>query len=266
VNPSIERHAGKYYGKYAGTVTKVEDDKQLGRIWVKVPSVLSDVEIQARPCFPEGHFWVPPVKANVWVEFEAGDPRYAIWTGVWYSQNDDLSPANITPPLSRLIKTPKGHTVEILDKDGEEKIVVRHEKKSFLALDKEGSALLGNDQGSFLHLNSKDQGATLMEQHGNLITMNSDGVLIVNSSGVTLEIKGSNVRIIASGTIQLSGNGINLQGNVAIGNQPQMSAVMAELFVPLFMSHVHATAMGPTLPPTVPILPQAIGTLFTKVS
>jgi hypothetical protein len=265
MNP-LDRHAGKFYGKYAGVVTKVEDDKKLGNIWVKVPAVLADVEVKARPCFPEGHFWVPPPAANVWVEFEAGDPRYAIWSGVWYSQKDDLTPANITPPLSRLIKTPKGHTIEILDKDGEEKIVIKHKKSSFVSLDKEGSALVGNDKGSFLHLNSKDQGATLMEQHGNLLTMNSDGVLIVNSSGVTLEIKGSNVRIVAAGNIQLSGKGINLQGNVAIGNQAQMSAIMAELFLPLFAAHVHPTALGPSGPPAVPILPPMVGTKFTKVS
>ena len=183
----LNRHVGRYYGKYAGVVTRIEDDATMGRIWVKVPAVLADAEVRARPCFASSHFFVPPADANVWVEFEAGDPRYPIWSGVWYAQGATPPPANVTPPESRLISTPSGHTLEFHDKAGEEKIVITHKKNSFVALDKDGSVTVGNDKGTFLYLNAKDGDATWMEQHSNLITMNADGVLIVNKSGVTLE-------------------------------------------------------------------------------
>jgi hypothetical protein len=46
---------------------------------------------------------LPPVGANVWVEFEAGDPDYAIWTGCFWGLGD--VPA--TPPVEgmKMLKT-----------------------------------------------------------------------------------------------------------------------------------------------------------------
>lgn len=47
----------------------------------------------AMPCAPYagsgvGFFAVPPVGANVWVEFEAGDPDYPIWTGCFWGTGE----------------------------------------------------------------------------------------------------------------------------------------------------------------------------------
>jgi hypothetical protein len=62
MHPELEHHAGKYYGKYSGEVTKNEDDLKLGRITVKVPSVFGiNMEVVARPCLPYGHFFIPLV-------------------------------------------------------------------------------------------------------------------------------------------------------------------------------------------------------------
>jgi len=259
-HPDLDRNAGKYYGKYAGIVTKVEDDKKLGRVWVQVPAVFGgQMEVQARPCFPAAHFYVPPKYAKVWVEFEAGDPRYPIWVGVWYENNATPQPADVNPPDSRLIKTPGGHTLEFFDKSGDEKIVLRHKKNSFVSLDKDGNVTVGNDKGSFLHLNSKDQEATWMEQHSNLITMSSDGVLIVNKNGVTLEMKDDGVRILAAGTIQLSGKAIVVQGQtVGIGESAMEPTILGQTFLAMYNSHTHVTALGPSGPPLPPLLPTAL--------
>src|SRR5579871_4147029 len=117
----MERHAGKFYGKYSGEVTDNTDTETRGNITVKVPSVFgTDVEVLARPCLPFGHFFVPDVGAKVWVEFEAGDLRFPIWVGVWYPTDSTPKDAAISPPDNRVIQTPSGHTIEILDKAGEE--------------------------------------------------------------------------------------------------------------------------------------------------
>lgn len=82
----------KYYGKYRGKVENTIDPLMLGRIQVSAPAVLGDGTLSwAMPCTPYagpgvGFFAIPPVGANVWVEFEA-----VIWTtpfglavfGVW---------------------------------------------------------------------------------------------------------------------------------------------------------------------------------------
>src|SRR6266850_6876277 len=123
----LQRHAGKYYGKYSGEVTDVADTEFFGRIKVKVPAVFgADVEVRARPCFPYGHFFVPPTGTKVWVEFECGDTHYPLWVGTWYPQGKSPADAAISPPENRVIQTASGHTVQIFDKDGEEKIVIKH--------------------------------------------------------------------------------------------------------------------------------------------
>ena len=80
----------QFFGKYRGTVAKNLDPKQLGRIQVRVPSVLGDGSNSwAMPCVPYagpgvGFFAVPPVGANIWVEFEGGDPDHPIWSGCFW--------------------------------------------------------------------------------------------------------------------------------------------------------------------------------------
>src|SRR5690349_16118403 len=120
-HPDLQRHVGKFYGKYSGIVTDNEDPDNLGRIKVKVPSVLEDVEVLARPCLPFGHFYVPAVGAKIWLEFEAGDPRFPLWVGAWYPTGTTPPEAAIQPPDNRVIQTPSGHTIELMDKKDEEK-------------------------------------------------------------------------------------------------------------------------------------------------
>lgn len=79
-----------YFGKYRGTVANNIDPMQQGRIQVSVPSVLGSGQLSwAMPCVPYagsgvGLFLIPPVDANIWVEFEAGDPDYPIWSGCFW--------------------------------------------------------------------------------------------------------------------------------------------------------------------------------------
>jgi hypothetical protein len=80
----------EYFGKYRGTVANNIDPMQQGRIQISVPSVLGSGQLSwAMPCVPYagsgvGLFLIPPVDANIWVEFEAGDPDYPIWSGCFW--------------------------------------------------------------------------------------------------------------------------------------------------------------------------------------
>lgn len=79
-----------FFGKYRGRVENNVDPMQLGRVQVSVPAVLGDGRLSwAMPCAPYagagvGLFAVPPVGANVWVEFEGGDTNVPIWTGCFW--------------------------------------------------------------------------------------------------------------------------------------------------------------------------------------
>lgn len=80
----------KFYGKYRGKVENNIDPQQLGRVQVSAPAVLGSGTLSwAMPCAPYagngvGFFAIPPVGANVWVEFEGGDPDYPIWAGCFW--------------------------------------------------------------------------------------------------------------------------------------------------------------------------------------
>jgi uncharacterized protein involved in type VI secretion and phage assembly len=81
----------KYFGKYRGVVADNRDPEQMGRIRVKVPDVLGEAESPwAVPCVTppfsdDVGSGLPEVGANVWIEFEQGDPDYPIWSGRYFT-------------------------------------------------------------------------------------------------------------------------------------------------------------------------------------
>ena len=83
----------RYFGKYRGTVTDNADTTGRGRIEVRVPAVLGDLKVWAMPCVPYagkgvGLYSLPEPKAGVWVEFEAGDPSFPVWTGCFWADDE----------------------------------------------------------------------------------------------------------------------------------------------------------------------------------
>ncbi len=130
-----ELQRGRFYGKYRGLVTEVDDPDDLGRIRALVPEVLGEeTSPWALPCAPYagkgvGQFTVPPKKAGVWIEFEAGDPSRPIWSGCWWGKNqlpEDAKGSATRPPL-KIIRSEKGlmvtmdddrQTVSLSDGDG----------------------------------------------------------------------------------------------------------------------------------------------------
>jgi len=110
-----------YYGKYRGKVANNLDPMMQGRIQVTCPAVLGDGQLSwAMPSSPYagpgvGFFAIPPTGANVWVEFEAGDPDYPIWTGCFWDAGQ--APASPAVPQMKVLKT-DGVTLTISDLPG----------------------------------------------------------------------------------------------------------------------------------------------------
>src|SRR5262245_14595621 len=84
----------QYFGKYRGKVENNIDPMQQGRIQVSVPAVFGQGTLSwAMPCMPYagsqvGFFAFPPRGANVWVEFEGGDPNSPIWSGCFWGTGE----------------------------------------------------------------------------------------------------------------------------------------------------------------------------------
>lgn len=107
-----------FYGKYRGKVEDNVDRQALGRVQVSVPAVLGDCKLQwALPCAPYGGpgvglFAVPPVGANIWVEFEGGNMDHPIWSGCFWG--DGETPVLPATPLVKVFKT-EGITLQLSD-------------------------------------------------------------------------------------------------------------------------------------------------------
>lgn len=80
-----------YYGKYRATVLNNADPMMQGRIQVQLADRYGPFpSTWAMPTLPfaskgmGGIVALPPLGSQVWVEFEAGDPDYPIWSGGFY--------------------------------------------------------------------------------------------------------------------------------------------------------------------------------------
>jgi hypothetical protein len=98
-----------FFGKYRGKVENNVDPMQQGRVQVSVPAVLGEGRLSwAMPCVPYagpgvGFFAVPPVGANVWVEFEGGDTEYPILSGCFWGTGE--APAAPALAQTKVFKT-----------------------------------------------------------------------------------------------------------------------------------------------------------------
>ena len=97
-DPAMNQDAKLFFGKYRGKVTNNMDLLGQGRICANVPAVFGEKETGwALPSVPYagngvGMFFIPPIGANVWIEFEAGCPEFPIWSGCFWGVNEAPKP------------------------------------------------------------------------------------------------------------------------------------------------------------------------------
>lgn len=226
----VQKIEHRFYGKYRGLVVDNADPEKLGRLKVRVPSVLGNEVVTGwtMPCLPyggdanQGMLFIPEIDAGVWVEFEEGDLEFPIWVGTFWSKpggESELPKTNDAdgveqgeiqdPPTRKIIKTKAGHTIQFEDKDGEEMITIIEAKNTnVITMNKDGITVTDGANGHEVVLDSA--GITLTDgvNNGNKITMSSAGVTIEAAADVT--IKGKNINIEAQARLTAKGNPIHL--------------------------------------------------------
>jgi uncharacterized protein involved in type VI secretion and phage assembly len=136
----IERIRNRFYGKYRGSVTDV--DAATLRIKAKCPSVLGEQTTGwCMPCVPYagdsvGVAFLPEVGSGVWIEFEAGDVSYPIWSGCYWRAGEP--PSDATPTVKTIV-TKAGHKI-LLD-DGGGSITISDSNENKVTLDSAGLTL-----------------------------------------------------------------------------------------------------------------------------
>jgi hypothetical protein len=232
----------RFYGKYRGFVKKNEDPENIGRLLVTVPSVLGDqVAVWAFPCVPyggmpnQGFLFIPDVRAGVWIEFEEGDPEFPIWVGTFWSKpggNSELPKPNSadgtaqgsvqSPPSSKIIKTKKGHTIQLEDKDGSEMVIIVEAKnKHVITMDQNGIII------------SDKKGSNEIKMDGSSVTITSDSIKIGSSSAAEALVKGTSFKVNVATFIGL----LTSHTHPTPAGPSSPSATKFELEVPLSTKH-----------------------------
>ena len=124
----------EYFGKYRGTVADNADPLKRGRLQVTVPAVLGAAEVWAMPCVPyagrnRGFYAIPEVGTGIWVEFEAGDASFPIWSGCFWNDGD-IDAADADPTI-KFFRTTK-FTLRVDDGNGE--VVIKNDSGSEITL------------------------------------------------------------------------------------------------------------------------------------
>jgi hypothetical protein len=124
----------RFYGKYRGKVVDNNDIMRLGRVKVTVDGIIDSGGLWAWPCVPYagpsvGFHCLPPSGALVWVEFEAGDPSYPIWTGCMWASGE--LPSEVLTADTRVLRTEQAQ-ITINDLVGE--VTVKNELNASVTL------------------------------------------------------------------------------------------------------------------------------------
>lgn len=268
----VDKVEHRYYGKYRGIVVDNADPEQLGRLKLKVPSILGNdiVTGWAAACVPyggeanQGMLFIPEVNAGVWVEFEEGDLEFPIWVGTFWSKPDgesELPKANDPdgaeqggvqdPPTRKIIKTVKGHSIQFEDKDGEELItIVEAVNSNVITLDANGIAINQGPDG-----------------HG--MTMDSSGVTITNGAN-SHEIKMDDNGVTTTDgmnqhSVNMSGSGITIEA--ASGAKVELTPAGITIDAGAGLVQVKGTSvmLGPGIMPVIRVGDQGIGNLGAPV-
>jgi Type VI secretion system/phage-baseplate injector OB domain len=218
----------RFYGKYRGFVVNNMDPKRLGRLTLRIPSVLGSEVTSgwAMPCLPyggqknQGLFCIPEVGSGVWVEFEEGDLEFPIWVGTFWSEpagNSEIPSLNDADgkerkneqrqPTRKIIKTNKGHTIQFEDADKEEMLTI------------------------------------IEATHKHVVTLDKDGIRITDGAN-------GNKIVLGKGGIQIGSS--SAAEPFVLGN---LFTVNVKTFLTALNAHTHAPPTGPgvmTGPPTTP--------------
>jgi uncharacterized protein involved in type VI secretion and phage assembly len=201
-----EAFAKRILGVVAGVVTNNQDPDGLGRVKVKFPW-LSDEEESAwaRVAAPmagaqRGFYFLPEVEDEVLVAFEHGDARFPYVLGALWNGKEKPPEANGDGKNNvRSIKSRSGHIIRLDDTDGAEKIEI---------IDKSGNNKIVIDAANNKIEITSDKDITLSAAKGT-IKLDAQKIEIHSSADTKIEA-GAGMDVKATGVMNVKGSMVNI--------------------------------------------------------
>jgi cytoskeletal protein CcmA (bactofilin family) len=214
-----------YWGKWRGIVVSNIDPLELNRLLVEVPTLPSLATSYAMPCSPYGGIQVglvltPGIGANVWIEFENGDPSFPVWTGCFWLEGEKPIIAEL--PTQQVFVTGSLQAM-MNDIPGEAELFIELgppgiEIPVTLSINTE---LVSLTVGEVVFTCNTEEASALMEPTNILIT--AEGVVVeaageVNVTAPEISIEGN---LTHTGAVEVEGNvdvtgAVEVQGDVNI--------------------------------------------------
>lgn len=261
---------------YPATVTAIEDPEKRGRIRVACAALMGDEETEmpqwVEPVYEWGWFVVPDPGEVVDLEVTEGhhddehfgqssianlDPR---WRGRYWGGNDTEVkrpvPADFTTNYGkrRGFATPGGHVMMFDDTEGAKKFSITWKggdnEYAYMSADEDGSWIIANKKGSLLYLNAKDGQMSWVDQFGNTIASDTDGIKVIDKSGCVASLKEGVIQLLAANAVTMSCKNVVIDaGQIELAQPAADFAVKGTTFLAGFMAHTHPTGVGPSGPP-----------------
>lgn len=220
----------RIYGVTVGIVTDNEDPEKLGRVKLKLPDRLGNLETDwARVATimggnSMGAFFLPDVNDEVLVMFREGDIREPYVIGsLWNSKEKPPEDNGDGKNNIKVIKTRKGHTITIDDDDNGGGIEIKSENGTLVHLDNKDSGKIAIEAGGAKA--SFDGNSNEIKVSGDAkvevgsgsckIVVDGQGSAVQIESSAKVAVKGAMVEVKASGNLDLKSDGIiNIKGSM----------------------------------------------------
>lgn len=212
----------KYYGKYRGVVTRVDDPKKQGRIKAKVPSLLGGYDCNwALPCVPfagelYGYQIGPNPGDGVWIEFEGGNPEKPVYTGFWWAM-DKMPHKNIEDEFDyekRFMWFPGGLYIKVISKGDEEEIEIKHKKETFIKMTKEGDLEVQSDRNARIK-DKEGKTEIFWDKENEKIDITAKTQVNINTENQVNITAQNDINITAGGPVTVDAPSVSLAGGGA---------------------------------------------------
>ena len=221
----------RLYGKYRGVVVDNEDLMELGRIMVEVAALPGMVASWAMPSVPYagpevGWVFMPPIGANVWIEFEMGNPSLPIWSGCFWGEGE--KPVEALTAEQKVLQT-TSVTMLIDDIEGAGVLMVTLREPGVVipvTVTFDEAGLQAETAEAIISMAPEEISLTLPPTD---MTMTNEG-LVLETPG-TVEVEAADVEVTAiveiigdtsiTGAVEIEGNteivgAVEIEGNVEI--------------------------------------------------